>query len=839
MAHTSKKRVQDPAAIVAAMFLTRQDCINLGIPDRTLRYWISRGLVETAKGPKQTNGKLQTLVEAKSLIDTLAAKGRRDLAQKVQDYVAERAQLRNADCGMRIEEEVEESPGHLYSSEDRLTEIEQFEEALGQFKTPEMKLAGRRRCLDLERLVLEWKALAAHHKIRTKAHPKGRPEFHAILKRAVATDPVWLERYPADREPPSLSTFETWVRAYNKEGKAGFLRERPTLDPSNDKRFKLPPPPAIDWLWANLRNYTSNKRILTVHLGKAWLKAGQREKWDLPWTDWGSTTHNSCYSWLSRWVRGNVSDAVLTAITRGQRALELMMMPIKRTYEELSPWEGFTSDWRPFDVIVNSDGRLRRLSLCPIIDLASRALAGFYIDDRPTAHGVRLAMLDAVRQSPWKHDLGVADVLCGLPQTYDPERPAFLHIDNGKEFRAYKIKGETMESVGCWVRIDDDLKTALATWNVGLTNDLQIKAKYARIRWPRGKLAEWWYTFVARWEKPLPGYCGNKPSEKPHWLPAAFRIHEALKKRQRPKAEHLKELPGTWLNYYEQKGSVFPLEEDFRAWFIEFVGEYLHRELPSLRDGFGAMSPIQYLRSRRDPGAIQIPTEKALAQMMMEYRQVTVKNGQFAVNWGTGERFVYFEPEGSAALLDLPRGARVEFRYDPNELGRGWVYWKGSYLCQVVSQPLIEVGTGSEDLKKAIKLQRQRAKAVAQQVDYYASRGESELVYVSRGRAREEKLAVAGGHGPIQPIKRITRYDQAPTPKARRGQFKVIESEQMTMDDLPEYDEPEPVENVENDFNDWADYFDSLPQPKPIEDDYDFVADFMREEIALLPKEDD
>jgi hypothetical protein len=752
-------------------YLTRKECTDIGINERWLDRKIKTKTIKVIRGPNQRNGKPQTLIEANSLVHTLLEVGKVTLAEKVQALVTEAARKRL---------------GGEHKDQGRVEEVEQFEAALQRFRTPEQKEAARRRCLELEALVQEFLALAAIKPVRPKDHRQGDPAFLDICRRAAATDPVWLEMYPADARPPALSTFSRWVQRYLKEGKVAFLRQPPALDPSADARFHQIPQEALDWLYANLRNYTDgSKRILISHLGKAWLTAARREKWPLPWTSWSSGEPNSCYAWLRRWVRKNVPDLARLLIVQGERRVRQTVAAITRRYDELRPWEAFTADWRPFDVIVNRSGKLLRLNLCPVIDLASRAIAGFCITEQPSARAVRLAVLDAIRQSEWKKKEGVADILCGLPVTYDPERPAFIHFDNGKEFTALSVEGEP---IGVRVQLESSLEAALRSWNVGLANDVQLKLRHARPFSPRGKLAEWFYTYVARWEKTLPGYRGRTPDEKPYWFAAAWRTHERLAKRKDPKPEDLRQLPPSWLEYFEKTGSVFPLEDDFRDWFVAFVLEYLHSSQQSLADAFGRMSPIEFLR--QNPHPIELPSDWALAQMLMEYREVTVRHGEIQITWA-GQRFKYWEPEGGTALAQLPHRAKVEFRFDPAEIGRGWVFYEGKFLTVVEQPELLSWRSSSEDLKRTIKRQQQYVKFARQWVADALSRGKPELIHTSIERAQREQEREESRQAALAPITRITRYDSVP--KSQRARLQVVKTELpwLTPDDL-DIDEPTP-----------------------------------------------
>lgn len=612
----------------------------------------------------------------------------------------------------------------------RLTLDERFEKELLRFPVNE-RSAIRRHCLFLAGLVREWMV----------APPQQRAE---ICARAAATDPVWLSRYPSDRLPPSMRTFARWVARYKKEGLVAFLRRRPSLSGA-DSRFAKVPSRALEWLKANLRNYTDGKKILISHLGKEWIEVGKREGWNLPWKNAGSRDKNSCYHWLRRWV-ASIPDVARLLVVNGERKLAQTVAPIVRRYDDLAPWEAFTADWRPFDVIVNRFGRLVRLHLCPVVDLASRALAGFCIEERPSARGVRLAVLDAISRSKWKKEIGVDDILCGLPVS-SAGRQAFIHFDNGKEFTAYDIEGKPTRVT---IELENQLITVFQMWNLGLAHEIQLKIRRARPFSPRGKLAEWFYTFVARWEKTIPGYRGRTPDEKPHWFQAAWRAHHQLAKRGQPKLADIRQLPPKWVEYYEKTGSIFPLEEDFREWFIAFVDEYLHTPQRGLRDAFGELSPIDFLR--RNPHPIELPSDWALAQMLMDYKEVTVRHGVIEITWH-GQRFKYVEPSGSTALLQLPHRAKVEFRFNSSEIGRGWVFYQGRFVTVVEQPELLSWRATTDELKRALSRQREHVRFAQEWVN--GASVQAAMRAISRSRSQFSRQSETK-------IVRLTRYDFVP-----------------------------------------------------------------------------
>jgi hypothetical protein len=452
----------------------------------------------------------------------------------------------------------------LPSPDDRL---EKLKAALSRFSPPQytldQRVAVENRCIELSRLCDQAIALVTKLKARGQTGNKGltvhspgsteagtnrayHPEIVALANRAVSSDPVYTSIYPSSKTPPSIRTLLRMIQAYKQEGPVSFIRQTQTLSPAVDERFVEIPQLALDWLQNNLKNYV--KASVTTY-GQKWLTWARREKVTLPFTDHRPGKPGTCYTWLYRW-RQKVPSVSMTMAAKGERGFEATYAYIVRDYQELRPRDGWTMDWKIFDVECWVPARkgggtpaLVRRWVCPVFDLSSRAVFGFHIADRPSARGVTLAYLNGIGSAEWKSEPGL-EMLRGMQRSRD-DMQAFVHFDNGKDYRAQSVEGHEVKISG--FDLETGLVAVLETYKIGLAAEVGIKVRHAKPFNAKAKIVEPWFRYAAgRWEEGLPGYKGNKPGNNPHFYPAARRIHDAFCKGRPAKPEDVRQLPPVW-----------------------------------------------------------------------------------------------------------------------------------------------------------------------------------------------------------------------------------------------------------------------------------------------------
>ncbi|HKQ06638.1 MAG TPA: hypothetical protein VJ464_16005 [Blastocatellia bacterium] len=686
------------------IWLTAKDLLGLGAKPATIYRktasgeWVSRRA--KPKGPGQPSREY--------LLDSLPA----DIQLAWAKLDGER---RAGAAPIGIDDET--SSGSPTALDSRLSALVA---ALSRFSPPQYTLeekdAVQRRCVALGKLCDQAIALIARLKSISVVSPGSReagkdrayhPNLAQLAARSASTDSLYLEMYPSAAKPLSTSTFLRLIDKYRTDGPVVFIPKGQTLSPDNDKRFLNVPQEAVDWLHSNLKSY--EKASLT-EFGRAWLAAAGRKNWKLPFADHRPGAKDSCYTWLYRW-RQKVPATTVTMITKGERGFEATYAWIQRQYEDLKPRDGFTMDWRIFDMMCwvpakKGGGKpaLVRRWFCPVLDLASRAIFGFHIDDRPSARGVTLAYLNAIGDAAWKTEPGL-ELLRGMQRSRDGMQ-AFVHFDNGKDFRAKSIEGRMIQVSR--FDLEDALAVALNAQDVGLAAEVQLRIRHAKPFNAKSKIIETWFRIIAEWEKTQPGYAGNKPENRPHYFKAAVRLHEAFCKRKDGSLADYKQLPELWREAFDRNkekykvGTPFLSEDDLKAGFTSRLLEYLHRPHGSLMDDIGEMSPLDHLRMYADTPHMM--TSTTTAALLMTPMPATVRGAIITIQWNR-EKFFYKEVASDlsdgGALYRLPQSTKVEFRVDDNNRGRGMVLTGGTPLCWVENKELLGWNATAEDFKRA------------------------------------------------------------------------------------------------------------------------------------------
>lgn len=691
-----------------------------------------------------------------------------------------------------------EASEQVVSNRDCDTRLSRLVAALARFSPPaytlEQKEAVQRRCLELGKLCDEGIALIAKLKRATGisvVSPGSReaglnrayhPDLAKLAKRTACTDPVYNALYPSASKSISTSTFLRLIEKYRKDGLVAFVRQPQTLSPAKDDRFINVPQEAIDWLQRAFKSYA--KASVTTY-GEKWLEWAKRNNVKLPFTDHRPGKPGTCYTWLYRW-RQRIPAIAVTLATEGERGIETRYEWIKRDYKDLRPREGFTMDWKTFDVecwlpAKKAGGKpaLTRLMVCTVFDLASKAVFGYFIDSKPSARGVTLAYLNAVGDADWKSEHGF-EMLRGMQRAPSGREP-FALWDNGKDFVAYAVEGREVQVKA--FDLETGLIQVLSTYKVGLATDLRFVVKHAKPFNAKAKPIEPFHHYaLGRWEEGMPGYKGIKPHENPPYYKAARRIHDAFIKGTPPKSEDLRQLPELWRQTYgaNQKeygfGTPFLSESAFRFEFVKCVIGYNRKPHGALMNDRAEMSPVEYLSLAADSPHKLSPI--TMAALMMEPRTLTVRDGALNAQWG-GERFLYREVASDlsdgTALYRLPASTTVEFRYDPASVGRALVLAMGAPLCWVEQPQLLSWNASRADFEQA-NARKKLARKTAR--EFYDSQSQStdwrdlaeermpDALPIAVGESRESwesgEPGESGDQRGSSSVTVITRFDRKP-----------------------------------------------------------------------------
>jgi hypothetical protein len=603
--------------------------------------------------------------------------------------------------------------------------LHQFHIALARFSPPQYTLEQRQavesRCMELSRLCDEAIKLIAKLKRTTgisvvspgsrEAGPNRayHPSLAALASRTASTNHVYIEMYPSASKPISTTTFLRLIGQYRKQGIVAFIRQRHVLNSDKDDRVIEIPQEAIEWLRVNLKSYV--KASVTLY-GECWLQWAKRKNVRLPFTDYRPSRPNTSYYWLYRWKKSVPSVSMVLA-REGMKGVENRFAVITRSYEDLEPRVGWTMDYRTFDVACwlpfkkdkSKKPALVRLSLCTVFDLKARAVFGYHIAEKPSARGVTLAYVDALSFSQWKQE-------AGFEKLYGRQRSAngidaFVLWDNGREFTAHLVEGKEIK-VGK-IELETGLVGILDSLKIGLAVDAQFTVRHAKPYNAKSKTVEPFHRYgIGLWEEGQPGFCGNKPTAKPHYYKAALAIHKAFANGDKPKSEDLRQLPPLWRNQYEVYkdqygfGTPFLSEADLRAAFKSQMIAYNQRPHGSLANERGEMSPVEYVSLfGGEPHAMR---ETTIAALLMEVRVEQVDGDRISIRW-FGETFVYREVSSElsdgAALMRLPERMKVEVRYDPSRVGRALVLAMGAPLCWVEQPQLLNWHATQADFEQA------------------------------------------------------------------------------------------------------------------------------------------
>jgi hypothetical protein len=785
------------------MWISFDEILKLGMPEPSLYRWARKNKQSVRENGRKRNGR----PNREALLESLPP-----------EYQLKWAQLQESRASAANE------PTALQASEpagagDRL---EAFVAALARFSPPQYTLgqkeAVQRRCLELARLCDEGIALITRLKKGNgiSIHSPGsreagtdrayHPDLAQLAARTACTDPVYNALYPSAAKAISTNRFLRLIASYQKLGMVVFIRQSQTLSPAKDERFLDVPSQAIDWLQINFKSFA--KASVTTY-GQKWLAWAKRNNISLPFTDYRPGKPGTCYTWLYRW-RQRIPAIAVTLATEGERGVETRFEWVKRDYSDLRPREGWTMDWKTFDVecwlpAKKAAGKpaLVRLMVCTVFDLASKAIFGFYIDDRPSARGVTLAYLSAVGDADWKSEPGF-EMLRGM-QRGQAGRDPFALWDNGKDFVAYAVEGREVQIKA--FDLETGLVQVMQSYKVGLATDLSFVVKHAKPFNAKAKPVEPFHHYAyGRWEEGIPGYKGIQSDRAPHYYKAARRIHEAFIKGVAPKAEDLRQLPELWRETYEANkrdfgfGTPFLNEAAFKAEFAKFVISYNRKPHGALTNDRGEVSPIEYLNLNADtPHTL---SQLSMAALLMEPRTLTVRDGALNVQWG-GDKFIYREvasdlSDGSA-LYRLPSSTTVEFRYNPSSVGRALVLAMGAPLCWVEQPQLLSWNASRADFEQA-NARKKRARQAAREFYETQSKPSDWRDIAEERMPKALPLAVnAGGiyeDGPpdepeIQPpasITALTRFDRrpadAPARPAEVSHLRVITPQAQAHDDL-------------------------------------------------------
>lgn len=310
----------------------------------------------------------------------------------------------------------------------------------------------------------------------------------------------------------------------------------------------------------------------------------------------------------------------------------------------------YVGDHHQFDVFVEYRGRLIRPWVSAWMDFRSRCCVGWTIVESPNSDSIALSLRDAL--------LGEKSSFYGIPES--------LLIDNGKDYRSKRINGEQI-SFG---KIDFKVgaKTVLSELgvNVRLATPYNARAK---------PIERWFRTIEEQFCRSIPGWCGNKPDNRP---------------------EKLQEKLNDFTNGV--RGYFCTLEE-FRGYFRSWLDIYHTQKHSGLND----MTPAECWQKYAEPP--KIPSNQTLTFLLMKHERKIVSNSGIRI-FGTKTKHRYYWHQALADYI----GMEVDIRFDPQDITKIYIFKDSRFIGIAENRELLGSDAREEDLKAAIREQRKYRK---------------------------------------------------------------------------------------------------------------------------------
>lgn len=203
----------------------------------------------------------------------------------------------------------------------------------------------------------------------------------------------------------------------------------------------------------------------------------------------------------------------LVLIRQGEVKLRQQTEPILRDKTFLKPLEAIVGDYWNVDRIVKwVDGELTAPSLSVWVDWRTNLIVGAALAKNPNSLGVKMSLFDCFTRF-------------GIPR--------IAYMDNGKEYRAYRVIGESIEETnvrGSWLtEIDDDIKKFEFK---GILPSLGVQNLHAIARNPRAKVVERVFGRggFTDWAREFTDWIGRNYNERPEIVKKAIARHKQGKK---------------------------------------------------------------------------------------------------------------------------------------------------------------------------------------------------------------------------------------------------------------------------------------------------------------------
>lgn len=207
----------------------------------------------------------------------------------------------------------------------------------------------------------------------------------------------------------------------------------------------------------------------------------------------------------------DIPEAVRTMARDGQEAYQNTQEILShRALSEIDPLEYLVMDHRILDVFcrvpVRGGWKVARPWLSAGVDMRTRRFLGWGIFEVPSSDAIATILKKVFIEH-------------GVPPN--------IYIDNGADYRSEWLEGKHVrrQQTAPVGELDP-------TWR-GVFGTLGIRVIPAIVKRARSKIIEPCFIRVANFDKQLPEYCGHRPSERPEWLGAMVKQHEAWLRGER------------------------------------------------------------------------------------------------------------------------------------------------------------------------------------------------------------------------------------------------------------------------------------------------------------------
>ena len=190
-------------------------------------------------------------------------------------------------------------------------------------------------------------------------------------------DDAW-KKYVALTHGVAKASIYRWMGKFDKRGIAGIEHRK-----SNAGKSKAWTAEALDW-WIGLTLKPEHRKVdLSALYDDALIVEAHRRGWNI-----------GCYESAAWWHRKKATPLLLAMQNGGMRALDNMLPPTLRNYNDLAPFEMLVGDQHRFDfwVVDDDTGAVFRPECFLWQDLRTRIIYGMAFDKHYDAHLCGLAL---------------------------------------------------------------------------------------------------------------------------------------------------------------------------------------------------------------------------------------------------------------------------------------------------------------------------------------------------------------------------------------------------------------------------------------------------------------